>query len=145
MKATKVLLSHLHSKSAFSPSVYLILNSPSYSLRSSRTGQDTGYNSKLTYGKKPIHAASWIGVNKLKLSRVGSAPASSRAATTPFFLHITAVCRAVLPSMSCGRTHLLLVCRTRLLKLLIKVIKQCNRYKLQVNYKLRKASRPINN
>ena len=52
------------------------------------------------HGRKPILAASWIGVNSRKLSRDGSAPASSKMETDSFFCANTAQWRAVSPSES---------------------------------------------
>lgn len=54
----------------------------------------------VTYGRKPILAASCMGVKSRKLSKVGSAPASSNTDTDSFFCANTAQCRAVSPSES---------------------------------------------
>jgi hypothetical protein len=61
---------------------------------------DYNYPLSTTYGRNPILAASWTGVNSRKLSRVGSAPASSKMETDSFFWANTAQWRAVSPSVS---------------------------------------------
>ena len=60
----------------------------------------------VTYDKNPILAASWMGVNSRKLSRVGSAPASSSILMDSFFCASTAQCKAVSPSVSYAKTSL---------------------------------------
>ena len=43
-----------------------------------------------THGRNPILAASWMGVKRRKLRRVGSAPASNKIVTDSFFCAKTA-------------------------------------------------------